>query len=162
MFEQCWSRAKSKPQMAFWFLLGAKCSTIDEWIANKAIYRISIELLIQQLLKITFSQLDGSNQQFVVGIRVCNYYCYCCTVLFYQRSHSPFIGANLCANKNQLTEVFRFQKKTKNLKRKDRQISISENNNEKKTHRENLILRCCIHANRAVLAMNATNLIASG
>lgn len=95
MFEQCWSRAKSKPQMAFWFLLGAKCSTIDEWIANKAIYRISIELLIQQLLKITFSQMDGSNQQFVVGIRVCYYYCYFCIVYSINEAIHP-LSEQIC------------------------------------------------------------------
>lgn len=46
-------------------ILFRRSVVIDEWIANKPIYRIIILslLILDELLKITFTQLDESNQQ---------------------------------------------------------------------------------------------------
>lgn len=81
--------------------------SMNEWTTNKAIFRISNELLIRlQLLKITFIQLDGSNQQFDVGIRVCNYCYYSVIVYCVNKTFTLYLYKSV--NKNQLTEVVGF------------------------------------------------------
>lgn len=77
---------------------------------------LSIELLIFQLLKITFSQLDDSNQQFDAGTRVCNYY-YSTLLLFImqnlQQKKEKLFDGNLSRDKREKVQNFHFRVKEK-------------------------------------------------